>query len=185
MNKTGKIILGLLLLVYLTIFLLFKYSNPQGEVKEALLGGSTMFSFTFHSNISIFILLILSFFSVDRFFSSIFKKQFLRGLLLFCISLFCIVLPGHFIATQYDGSEMREYLFFYQIKQYEISNDWVNIQIAECFDKNHNYISDNSRLRYYDTFFIRHYQVGKNETFNVFNGIGLLFNFEEGDFYKN
>lgn len=185
MNKIGKIIVGLLLIAYLTCILLFKYSYAQGTAKQVLLGGTAIFSFTFHSITSILCLLLLSFFSVDKFFNSIFKKQFLRGLAFFCVSLFCIALPGHFVTTQADGSEMREYIFFYELKQCEITDSWVSEQIAGGYDRKYHYKPDYSCFRYCDSFFIRHYQVGKNEMFNVFNGFGPLFNLEDEDFYRN
>ena len=80
---------------------------------------------------------------------------------------------------------MREFLFFYELKEIEITDDWVNTYIYEGYDKKYNYNPDYPCFPYCDSFFIRHYQVGKNETFNVFNGIGPVFNFEDEDRYKN
>lgn len=185
MNKAGKIILGIFLLGYVIGILLFKYSGGQGTAKQVLLGGTTIFSFTFRSDFSIFILSILSFFSINKLYSSILKKHFIYGLLFSCASLFCIVLPGHFIATQSDGSEMREYLFFCEIKKTEIVDLWIAEKISGGYDKAYHYNSDYPCFRYCDSFFTRQYQIGKNEMFNVFNGIGPLFNLENETFYKN
>lgn len=179
MTKKSKIILAVLLLAYATCFLLFKYSNSQGELKQSILKGTTIFTFTFHTNFSVIIVLIIAFFCIDKSILKVKEKSYLLAFVFFLISTISICLPGHFIVTQADGSEMREYFFTHEIKRVDIDDQWISYQISGGYDKKFHYNPEYPCFRYCDGILLRRYQVGKNVTFDVFNGLGPFLNLED------
>ena len=185
MNKKSKIILAFVLLAYVTCFLLFKYSNSQGILKQSILKGTTIFSFTFHTNLSVIVLLIIAFFCIDKLIQKVKDKSYLLVVVLFLISTFCICLPGHFIVSQADGSEMREYFFTHEIKRVDINDHWISYQISGGYDKKFHYNPEYPCFRYCDGFFARKYQVGKDSYFEVFNGLGPFLNLEDEEGINN
>lgn len=185
MNKKSKIILGFVLLAYATCFLLFKYSNSQGILKQSLLKGTTIFSFTFHNSYWVIVLLIIAFFCIDKLIQKVKEKHYLLASMFFFISTFSLCLPGHFIVTQADGSEMREYFFTHELKRVDINDHWISYQISGGYDKKFHYNPEYSCFRYCDGILLRRYQVGKNSFFEVFNGFGPLLNLEDEEGIKN
>ena len=184
-SKISVLILAAILLIYGIAIFYFKYSDAQGWLKQAIMGGTIMYLFTFRSDLSICILLILAFFCLLFMVRLIQSRRFILSSVLIVPGLFCLLLPIHFVATNVFGESMKEYLGFIEIKKVEIDDNWGSAMIAGGYDRSFHHNTEYRCFRYCDSFFRRNYQVGKTENFSVFNGIGPLFNLEDEKMYKN